>query len=189
MAERIALRGVRQLAKDEGYEAEAVPNRRKTSFYTRISRNGVVLTLAGVIHPDELARRAEYRNTMAKKTQGLLFPDLEKERVASSGLSDSEDVANDVVEGTVYALLTYGPRDKKSPTFIVLSIPDGDCKTAVAEKSFSYMINDKDKVAAVHIRTTQASPENSDWAAEERIPEGPLVSLKNEAKTEKNEDE
>ena len=91
-------------------EADAEPNPRKTSFYTLVSSNRIVLTLSAVAHPKILVRRAHFRDTYAQTSQLHLF---KKRQEPPPGAK-------------IYALLLHGPdrKDPSRPAFMQVAFPD-----------------------------------------------------------------
>jgi hypothetical protein len=85
--------------------------------HTRYVFGRVVMTASAVSEPDELPRRAVFRNTYAGEQQTDLF---DKDATVPRGTA-------------LYAMLTHGPRRAGSPVpaFIRILFPSKDCKSLV----------------------------------------------------------
>jgi hypothetical protein len=109
---------IRDLANSyPGMAATVEPNITKTNYHTRIVSKNVILTVNHVKHPNEMVRRAEFRNTYARSPQRDLFTE---DAPAPEG-------------GYLYAILLHGEskRNPKRPDFMLIGFPDAECKSYI----------------------------------------------------------
>jgi hypothetical protein len=95
-----------------GFAAAAIPNRRATSFHTRVTSGPVILTESCVESYNSMVREADFRLGYSASVQLHLLEELQ------------------VDEGTtVYAILVHAPHPKfpDQPGFVDMVFPSPDC--------------------------------------------------------------
>ena len=106
----------RRISVDHGLDAKAIPNRRKTSYYSLLRSGRLILTQSAVQHEWQMARPAMFREQHAALNEFFMSPTLFDWERALPNLSDP---------GCPYAVLFHGPAPGKPSElgFLVLGFP------------------------------------------------------------------
>lgn len=183
---RAKLEGqLRGLARSHGIMATAESNRRNSSRYTLVRSGNVLLTASAVQDPNELIRRAAFRETFARESQLKLF-------------------GEQIPTGTaLYAILLHGPDllNRGIPEFSHVVFPDESCSQYVARINLFDMFSDsighggavEEEVVPdeldIHLRPVEEDFEYELDANEEVVEAEPDVQLRPDAEEQDDEED
>jgi hypothetical protein len=95
-------------------------NKKKTSYFTTLQAENVVITANQVAHPKIMVRSAMFRNTLARSSQIELY---------------DEQIEIPPVDASLYAILLHGEdaTNPKRPGFAQIVFPNSDCTKYLAQ--------------------------------------------------------
>ena len=88
-------------------------NHGKNSFHVELVHGAIVLTASSVQSPEQMVRKAVFRDTLARDPQGHLF---------------ENEVSSPDLDSLLYGIILYGALpEERFPAFVNVAFPDQEC--------------------------------------------------------------